>query len=150
RVMEVNLKSMFLTCKYVLPYMEKQRDGSIVNVSSIDALAAPPFSAISYSASKAGVIALTRDIAAQYATKGIRANAVLPGYINTPMVVESLTQTFGGDVNDMMKKRDRLCPTGKQGEPWDVAHAALFLVSNEAKYITGTFLVVDGGVLSTL
>ena len=75
---------------------------------------------------------------------------MLPGYINSPMVVESLTQTFGGDVTEMMKKRDAMCPTGKQGESWDVAHAALFLVSDEAKYITGTVLVVDGGVSSTL
>ena len=150
RVMKVNLKSMFLTSKYVLPYMEKQGYGSIVNVSSIAAIGALPFPAISYAASKAGVIALTRDIAAQYAAKGIRVNVVLPGYMNTPMVVESLTQAFGGDVTEMMKKRDGMCPTGKQGEPWDVAHAALFLVSDEARYITGTVLVVDGGVSSTL
>ncbi len=149
RVMKVNLKSMFLTCKYVLPYMEKQRYGSIVNISSIAAIIVP-YPAVSYTASKAGIIALTRDIAIQYASKGIRANAILPGYMNTPMVVASLTQTYGGDVAAMMKRRDAMCPTGKQGEAWDVAYAALFLASDEAKYITGTTLVVDGGLTATL
>ncbi len=146
RVIDVNLKSMFLTCKYALPYMEKQGSGCIVNISSISAIRVLPHPAITYTASKAGVIALTRDIAIQYATKGIRANAILPGYINTPLVVASLTQTYGGNVDEMMRKRDAMCPTGKQGKAWDVAYAALFLASDEAKYITGTTLVVDGGI----
>jgi NAD(P)-dependent dehydrogenase (short-subunit alcohol dehydrogenase family) len=149
RVMNVNLKSMFLTCKYVLPHMERRRYGSIVNISSIAAIIVP-YPAVSYTASKAGVVALTRDIAIQYAAKGIRANAILPGYLNTPMVTASLTQTFGGDVAEMIRKRDDLCPTGKQGESWDVAYAALFLASDEAKYVTGTTLVVDGGITATL
>jgi NAD(P)-dependent dehydrogenase (short-subunit alcohol dehydrogenase family) len=96
------------------------------------------------------VVALTRDIAIQYAAKGIRANAILPGYLNTPMLAASLAQTFGGDVDEMIRKRDDLCPTGKQGESWDVAYAALFLASGEAKYITGTTMVVDGGITATL
>jgi len=99
---------------------------------------------------RAGVVALTRDIAIQYAAKGIRANAILPGYMNTPMVTASLPQTFGGDVAEMIRKRDAMCPTGKQGESWDVAYAALFLASDEARYITGTTLVVDGGITATL
>lgn len=149
RVMNVNLKSMFLTCKYVLPHMERRRYGSIVNISSIVAIVVP-YPAVSYAASKAGVVALTRDIAIQYAAKGIRANAILPGYMNTPMVTASLPQTFGGDVAEMIRKRDAMCPTGKQGESWDVAYAALFLASDEARYITGTTLVVDGGITATL
>ncbi len=149
RVMNVNLKSIFLTCKYVLPYMEKQGCGSIVNISSIAALGAP-YPAVSYTASKAGIVAMTRDIAIQYASRGIRANAILPGYMNTPMVTASLVQTYGGDIAEMIRKRDALCPMGKQGEAWDVAYAALFLASDEAKYITGTTLVVDGGITARL
>jgi NAD(P)-dependent dehydrogenase (short-subunit alcohol dehydrogenase family) len=149
RVMNVNLKSIFLTCKYVLPHMEKQKYGSIVNISSIAGIIVP-YPSVSYTASKAGVIALTRDIAIQYAKKGIRANSILPGLLNTPMVVASLTQSYGGDAAKMIKRRNAKCPTGKQGEAWDVAYAALFLASDEAKYITATTLVVDGGITATL
>jgi NAD(P)-dependent dehydrogenase (short-subunit alcohol dehydrogenase family) len=149
RVMNVNLKSIFLTCKYVLPHMEKQKYGSIVNISSIAGIIVP-YPSVSYTASKAGVIALTRDIAIQYAKKGIRANSILPGLLNTPMVVASLTQSYGGDAAKMIKRRDAKCPTGKQGEAWDVAYAALFLASDDAKYITATTLVVDGGITATL
>jgi len=149
RVMNVNLKSIFLTCKYVLPHMEKQKYGSIVNISSIAGIIVP-YPSVSYTASKAGVIALTRDIAIQYAKKGIRANSILPGLLNTPMVVASLTQSYGGDAAEMIKRRDAKCPTGKQGGAWDVAYAALFLASDEAKYITATTLVVDGGITATL
>jgi len=146
RVVNVNLKSMFLTCKYVLPYMEMQRSGSIINISSDAAIRQLAYPAISYSASKAGVNALTREIALQYASKGIRANAIIPGSIKTPMVVASLTNTYTGDIDEMMKERDVICPMGHQGDAWDVADAALFLASDEAKYITGTILVVDGGL----
>jgi NAD(P)-dependent dehydrogenase (short-subunit alcohol dehydrogenase family) len=145
RVMNVNLRSMFLTCKYVLPYMEKQGSGCIVNISSISGIRVMSYPAIAYSASKAGVIALTREIAIQYAAKGIRVNAILPGYLNTPMVAASL-DTHGGDVDEMMKTRDAMCPMGKQGDAWDTAYAALFLASDEAKYITGVALIVDGGL----
>jgi len=146
KTIDVNLKSMFLTCKYTLPYMVKQSSGSIVNISSINAIRTLPALSIVYSSSKAGIIALTREIALQYAMKGIRANAILPGLINTPFVKSSLTDAYGGKVQEMIKKRDAMCPTGKQGESWDVAYAALFLASDEAKYITGVSLVVDGGL----
>jgi NAD(P)-dependent dehydrogenase (short-subunit alcohol dehydrogenase family) len=149
RVMNVNLKSVFLTCKYVLPHMEKRKYGSIVNISSIAGIIVP-YPAVSYTASKAGIISLTRDIAIQYAKKGIRANTILPGLLNTPMVVASLTESYGGDATEMIKKRDAKCPTGKQGEAWDVAYAALFLASDKAKYITATTLVVDGGITATI
>ena len=145
-VIDVNLKSMFLTCKYVLPYMEEQKSGCILNISSVAAIRAIPHPAITYTSSKAGVIALTRDIAIQYAPRGIRANAILPGFINTPMVAASVMQAYGRNVEEMNKQREAMCPMGKQGEAWDVAYAALFLASDEAKYITGTTLVVDGGL----
>ena len=146
KTIDVNLKSMFLTCKYALPYMVKQSSGSIVNISSINAIRTLPALSIAYSSSKAGIMALTREIALQYADKGIRANAILPGLINTPFVKASLTDAYGGKVQEMISKRDAMCPMGKQGEPWDVAYAALFLASDEAKYITGVTLVVDGGL----
>lgn len=146
KMMNVNLKSMFLMCKYAIEYMEQQGSGSIINISSINAIRTLPALSIAYSVSKAGVIALTREIAVQYASKGIRANAILPGMMNTPMVAASLTDSYGGDVEEMTKMRDAMCPMGKQGEPWDTAYLALFLASNEAKYITGTTVVVDGGL----
>ena len=150
RVMSVNLKSVFLTCKHVLPYMEKQGSGSIVNISSINATRTLPALSGPYGASKAGIIALTREIAVEYASKGIRANAILPGMMNTPFVVAALTDAWGGDIGEMMKLRDAMCPTGKQGESWDVAYSALFLASDEAKYVTGTTLVVDGALTSAV
>ncbi len=145
RTMNVNLKSMFLTCKYALPYMEKQGSGSIINISSTNAIRSYGCISTAYCASKAGVIALTREVAIQYAAKGIRANAILPGLMNTPMVVASLTDAYGGNVEEMTKIRDAMCPTGKQGDAWDTAYLALFLASDEAKYITGAALIIDGG-----
>ncbi len=144
-VMNVNLKSMFLTCKYALPHMEKQGNGAIVNIASIHAIRVPRPS-IAYSVSKAGVVALTREIAIQYAAKGIRANAILPGLMKTPIVESMAKSSSSGDLEELWKKRDARCPTGKQGDAWDTAYAALFLASDEAKYITGTALIVDGGI----
>jgi len=146
KMMNVDLKSMFLTCKYALPYMEKQGSGCIINISSIQAVRTLSYTSLAYCASKAGIIALTREVAIQYAPKGIRANAILPGLMNTPMVVTSLTDAFGGNVEEVVKKRDAMCPMGKQGDAWDTAYAALFLASDEAKYITGVALLVDGGL----
>jgi len=150
RVIEVNLKSMFLTCKYVLPYMEKQGSGSIINISSINALSSTAYPTLAYSVSKAGVIALTREVAIQYAAKGIRANAILPGLMKTPRVAYYYKSASDWDVEEMWRRRDAMSPTGKQGEPWDIAYAALFLASDEAKYITGTTLIVDGGITNTV
>ena len=146
KTMNINLKSIFLTCKYALPYMEKQGSGSIINISSVNAIRNLPYISAAYSASKAGIIALTREMAIQYASKGIRANTILPGLMNTPMVVTALTETFGGDVAQMNRVRDAMIPTKKQGEPWDVAYLALFLASDESKYITGAAILVDGGL----
>ncbi len=146
RIMRVNVKSMFLACKHVLPYMERQARGAIVNIASANAIRSVPVIAVGYAASKAAVIALTREIALQYAAKGVRANAILPGLMDTPMVEAQLTASYGGDVEQMRKWRAAMCPTGKQGDAWDTAYAALFLASEEAKYITGTTLLVDGGI----
>lgn len=150
KVLNVNLKSMFLLCKHALKYMEKQGNGSIINISSINAIRTLPALSIAYSVSKAGVIALTREIAVQYAPNGIRANAILPGMMNTPMVTVSLTDAYGGDTEQMHAMRDRMCPTKKQGEPWDTAYLGLFLASDEAKYITGASFIVDGGMTCTV
>ena len=147
RVMDVNLKSMFLTCKHAIPAMQAQGRGAIVNIASIAATHWTGIPYISYAASKAGAVQFTRQVALQHAGEGIRANAILPGLLDTPMVREPLKQHYAdGDVDAMIAKRDAMCPTGKMGDAWDVAHAAVFLASDEAKYITGTDLVVDGGI----
>ncbi len=150
KVLNVNLKSMFLLCKYALVYMEKQGSGSIINISSINAIRTLPALSIAYSVSKAGVIALTREIAVQFAPKGVRANAILPGMMNTPMVTVSLTNAYGGDIAQMHSLRDQMCPTKKQGEPWDTAYLSLFLASDEANYITGASIIIDGGLTCTV
>lgn len=147
RVNDVNLKSVFLTCKYVLPHMETQGGGAIVNISSIASIRWLGVPYVSYSATKGGINQITKSIAIQYAKKNIRANAILPGFMNTPMIAGGLADAYAdGDVEKMIEIRDNLCPTGKMGDAWDVAYAALFLASDEAKYITGTELVVDGGL----
>jgi NAD(P)-dependent dehydrogenase (short-subunit alcohol dehydrogenase family) len=147
RVMDVNLKSMFLTCKHAIPAMQAQGRGAIVNIASIAATHWTGIPYISYASSKAGAVQFTRQIALQHAKEGIRANAILPGLLDTPMVREPLKHHYAdGDVEAMIAKRDALCPTGKMGDAWDIAHAATFLASDEAKYITGIDLVVDGGI----
>ncbi|MCA0325210.1 MAG: SDR family oxidoreductase [Proteobacteria bacterium] len=146
RVFNVNVKSMFLACKHVLPLMEKQGSGAIVNISSLASTRWGGVPYVSYGASKAAVNGLSRYVAMQYAAKGIRVNSVLPGLIHTPMIVEPLTRFYGGDADRMIALRDAMSPTGKMGEAWDVAHAVLYLASDEAKYINGIELVVDGGL----
>jgi len=148
RIMDINVKSMFLTCKYVLPHMEKQGSGVIINISSINAVSVT-VPAVAYSTSKAGVIAFTREVAFQYASKGIRVNAILPGLIRTPMVAYYAKDAYGGDLEKMWRLRDSMSPTGKQGEPWDIAYAALYLASDESKYVNGTTIIVDGGITGT-
>jgi NAD(P)-dependent dehydrogenase (short-subunit alcohol dehydrogenase family) len=147
RVLAVNLTSMFLTCKYVLPHMVKQGGGVIINISSIAGIRYLGVPYVTYSATKAGILGLTQSIALQYADKNIRANCILPGLMNTPMIVEPLKEAYGGgDLQKMIGVRNQQCPTKKMGDAWDVAHAALFLASDEAKYVTGLQLVVDGAI----
>jgi NAD(P)-dependent dehydrogenase (short-subunit alcohol dehydrogenase family) len=145
RVMAVNVKSMFLTCKAVLPIMVEQRWGAIVNISSVAGIRWLGVPYIAYAASKSAVNQLTQAIAMQYADKGIRANAILPGLMNTPMIVEPFKKLYGS-VEEMIRMRDAMAPMKKMGDAWDVAHAAVFLASDEAKYITGVLLPVDGGL----
>jgi NAD(P)-dependent dehydrogenase (short-subunit alcohol dehydrogenase family) len=149
RIFAVNLKSMFLTCKYVLPYMEKQGSGSIVNISSVAAVAAT--SMLAYKTSKAGVNALTHSIAMKYAKKGIRVNGIMPGLMNTPMAIEGISQSRGLQKEELIKARDRAVPLkGGMGSGWDTAYAALFLASDEAKFITAVILPVDGGLCAKI
>jgi NAD(P)-dependent dehydrogenase (short-subunit alcohol dehydrogenase family) len=146
RVVDTNLKSMYLTCKFVLPHMQRQKSGAVINISSMAAVRFAPYSMLAYSASKAGVNALTRSIAMQYAPQGIRANAIMPGLIRTPMAIEGIVSALGIDKEKLIRARDSAVPMGHMGDAWDVAHAALFLASDEAKYITGVVLPVDGGL----
>jgi NAD(P)-dependent dehydrogenase (short-subunit alcohol dehydrogenase family) len=146
RVNDVNLKSMFLTCKQVLPHMARQGKGAIVNIASVSGIRWLGVPYISHAATKAAVIQFTRVIAPQYARSGIRANSILPGMMNTPMVhAPGVIAAYGGSAEEMVRRRDEQCPMGRMGA-WDVACAALFLASDEARYITGTELVVDGGL----
>lgn len=147
RVLAVNLKSQFLTCKHTLPHMEKQGGGAIVNISSIAAIRYTGVPYITYYTTKAAILGLTQGIALQYAEKNIRANVILPGLMNTPMIVEPLKEAYAaGDVDKMIRIRNEQCPMKKMGDAWDVAHAALYLASDEAKYVTGAQLIVDGGI----
>ena len=146
---DFNLTSVFLTCKHVLPVMEAQGKGAIVNVSSIAGMRFIGNHHIGYAASKAGLIQFTRAIAVKYAAQGIRANTVVPGLMHTPLVEVRLGGQYGGgDVETLIKKRDAQVPMGHMGDAWDVAHAALYLASDDAKYVTGAELVVDGGFVA--
>ena len=144
---DFNLKTAFLGCHHVLPVMLHQRRGVIVNLSSVAGhrqhLGRPQ---AAYSATKAAIIELSRSIAIQHATDGIRCNSVLPGLMHTPLVEARLaTQIAGGDVEALIAARHAKVPMQRMGDAWDVAHAILFLVSDEAQYITATELLVDGG-----
>jgi NAD(P)-dependent dehydrogenase (short-subunit alcohol dehydrogenase family) len=149
KVLAVNLKSCFLTMKHVIPVLERQGGGSIVNISSIASIRYTGVPYATYYATKAAMNHLTRTTAAQYAAKKIRVNAVLPGLMKTPMVEASasLAQSYGGgDVEAMWRARDAQVPMGHMGDAWDVAHAALFLASDESRYVTGIEHLVDGGI----
>ncbi len=146
RLMAINVKSLFLTCKNILPIMAQQGGGSIINISSIASTHSLGYSCISYSASKGAVNAFTRDIALNYGPKGIRCNSILPGLMNTPLIHAGNVTSVYGSTEDMVRQRDALVPLGKMGDGWDVAWASVFLASDEAKHITGIELVVDGGI----
>ena len=144
RIMSVNLKGMFLSSRSVLPVMREQRGGSIINISSIAAICST--SIVAYKTSKAGVNALTHQIALENAKYNIRANAIMPGLMNTPMAIEGISKARGVPKEDLIRQRDSSVPlVQKMGTAWDVAYAALFLASDEAKFITGVLLPVDGG-----
>jgi NAD(P)-dependent dehydrogenase (short-subunit alcohol dehydrogenase family) len=149
RVFAVNLKSAYLTMKHVIPVMLAQGGGSIINISSVASIRQVGVSYVSYGASKAAMNQMTRTSAVEFALQHVRVNAILPGLMKTPMVEHSagLAASYAkGDVEEMWKKRDAQVPMGHMGDAFDVANAALFLASDEAKYITGITLVVDGGL----
>ncbi len=144
---DFNLKSVFLTLKHVLPVMERQSGGSIVNLASTSGIRFTGAFQVGYAATKAGVIQLSRVVAVQYAAKGIRVNTVVPGQLHTPMVEARLArQRAGGDVEALLAQRLKRIPVGFAGDGRDTANAALFLASDEARFVTGTELVVDGGM----
>jgi NAD(P)-dependent dehydrogenase (short-subunit alcohol dehydrogenase family) len=144
RIMRVNLKSMFLSSRSVLPVMREQRSGAIVNISSIAAICSAGI--VAYKTSKAGVNALTQQIAMDNAKFNIRANVIMPGLMNTPMAIEGISKMRGIAKDQLIRDRNARVPLGnKMGTAWDVAYAALFLASDEAKFITGVMLPVDGG-----
>jgi len=151
RVFAVNLKSAFLAMKHVIPVMARQGGGSIINISSIASIRHLGLSYVSYGTSKAAMNQMTRTSAVEFASKHVRVNAILPGLMKTPMVEHSagLASSYaGGDVEAMWRARDAQVPMGHMGDAWDVANAALFLASDESKYVTGIELVVDGGITS--
>jgi NAD(P)-dependent dehydrogenase (short-subunit alcohol dehydrogenase family) len=144
---DANLKSVFLACKHVLPVMERQGGGAIVNIASTSALRWTGSAQVAYAATKAGVIQFSRVVAVQYAGKGIRVNTVVPGQLHTPMVeVRLAKQRAGGDVEALLKQRQSRIPLPFMGDGRDTANAALFLASDEARFITGTEIIVDGGM----
>ena len=143
-VYDVNVKSALFACKYAVPVMRKQGSGAIVNVSSIAAICSVGL--LAYKTSKAALNALTHGLAMANAKYGVRVNAIMPGLMNTPMAIESIARARGVDKQQLVGARDAMVPLGgKMGTAWDVAHAALFLASDEAKFITGVLLPVDGG-----
>jgi NAD(P)-dependent dehydrogenase (short-subunit alcohol dehydrogenase family) len=147
RTLDVNVTSMFLTCKYVIPCMETNGGGSIVNIGSIAGIRDTGVPYIGYCTTKAAVLGFSRGVALQYAAKHIRSNVILPGLMKTPFIVEPLKEVYGaGSVDKMMKVRDAQCPMGHMGDAWDVAEAATYLASDAAKYVSGAELVVDGGL----
>lgn len=144
---DLNLKSVFLGCKHALPVMEKQGSGAIVNIASASGIRWGGSAQVAYAATKAGVIQLSRVVAVQYASKGIRVNSVVPGQLHTPMVEARLAkQRMGGDVEALLRSRVKRIPMGFAGDGRDTANAVLFLASDEARFITGTEIVVDGGM----
>lgn len=144
RVLDINLTSAFLTTKHCLPHMLKRGKGAIVNVSSVAAIRySYPYP--SYQASKAGLNQLTVSTAMQYAKQGIRANAIMPGMMDTPLIYQQIVSQYAS-VDDMVAARNAKTPMGRMGTAWDIANAALFLASDAAGYVSGVCLPVDGGL----
>ena len=146
RIMTINLRGAIMACKHVLPVMRAQRSGVIITISSVAAWEQYPN--VAYKATKAGMIAFTQQLAIQNAEFGVRANVILPGLMDTPMAVDTRARVSGKSRAEVAASRDRRVPLRhKMGTAWDVANAALFLASDEANFITGVALPVDGGAL---
>ena len=142
-ICRINLRGTAFACKHALPIMREQRSGAIVNIASYAAIGNHPY--VAYKVSKAGVVALTEQLAIQNASYNIRVNSILPGRIATPMAVETRSRLWNRSREQLMAERSAPVPLGRQGDAWDVANAALFLASDEANFITGVSLLVDGG-----
>ena len=151
RQIDFNLKTAFLGCKYALPPMLAQRSGAIVNLSSVAGLRIlAGRSHVAYTASKAGIIALSKSVALTHAADGIRCNTVVPGLMHTPLVEARLLKQLGAnDAATLIANRNAQVPMGRMGDAWDIAHAVRFLVSDEARYVTATEIVVDGGLTAS-
>lgn len=144
---DLNLKSIFLTCKHVIPVMEAQGGGSIINTASASGIRWTGAAQVAYAASKAGVIQFSKVVAVQYAKKHIRVNTIVPGQLHTPMVEVRLAKTrAGGDVEKLLAQRQARIPLGFMGDGRDTANAALYLASDESRWVTGTEIVLDGGM----
>ncbi|AQZ53852.1 SDR family oxidoreductase [Martelella mediterranea] len=147
RQMDFNLKSVYLTCRAVLPHMAEKGAGAIVNTSSTSGTRFTGSPQIAYASAKAAIIHFSKVTAVEFAPKGVRVNTVVPGQLHTPMVESRLAgQRMGGDVEALLQSRVRRIPLGWMGDGRDTANAALFLCSDEARFVTGTEIVVDGGM----
>jgi NAD(P)-dependent dehydrogenase (short-subunit alcohol dehydrogenase family) len=147
--LDLNLTTAFLACKHVLPVMQRQNAGAIVNISSIAGLRQHVDGRVNtaYSTAKAGLIGFSNSIAMKYVKHGVRCNTVVIGVMHTPLVEQRLVRQLGAaDAEALIAQRHAQVPIGRMGDAWDAAHAVLFLVSEEARYITGTEIVVDGGI----
>ena len=144
---DYNLKSVFLTCKYVLPGMIERGSGAIINMASTSGTRWTGSAQIAYAATKAGIIQFSKVLAVQYAKQNIRVNTIVPGQLHTPMVETRLAkQRTGGDVSKILEQRQARIPLPFMGDGTDTANAAVFLASDEARFITGTEIVIDGGM----
>jgi NAD(P)-dependent dehydrogenase (short-subunit alcohol dehydrogenase family) len=146
--LDVNVTSAFLMCKAVLPVMEKQGSGAVVNISSVAGMRYVGKPQVGYAAAKAALMQMTRTTAVIYAAKGIRLNTVVPGLMDTPLVRRLAEKYAKGDLAGFRAHREQQVPMGRMGDSWDVAHAVLFLAADESRYVTGTELVVDGGLVA--
>jgi NAD(P)-dependent dehydrogenase (short-subunit alcohol dehydrogenase family) len=144
RLMTVNVKSMYLTCRAVIPHMIRQGGGAIINNSSTAGIRFT-YANVAYAASKGAVKQLSQNIGVQYAAKGIRCNAVMPGYIATPRITDRLRKSNPDDYDAKIRERQMAVPSGKLGSAWDVAYGVLYLASDEAQFVNATELVIDGG-----
>lgn len=145
RQLDLNVTGVFLACKHTLPIMLERAKGVITNISSVAAVRYTGYDYPSYYASKGAINQFTIGLALQYAKQGIRANAIMPGLMDTPHIYQHITVAYGSH-QDMVEKRNAMAPMGRMGTGWDIANAAVFLASDEAQYITAVCLPVDGGL----
>jgi NAD(P)-dependent dehydrogenase (short-subunit alcohol dehydrogenase family) len=147
--LDLNLTSAFVGCKAVLPVMQRQGAGVITNVGSVGGLRHLGHDHVGYSAAKAGLVQFTRQLAVRYGPKGIRCNTIIPGLIDAPLLEHRVSKQEGRrDLASLRAEAKVRVPLGRRGDAWDVAYAALYLASDEAKYVTGTEILVDGGLLA--